>query len=143
MPAAWVVRCCKHVRTRHVYAQWYTWGGGRPTLKKCAFFGLKSCSMSDQAQNTRCGSANTSARCLKSTSTILRRWASSSWSNSTLEQARDLILMATPRFLGMANHLGPFPEASDGPEGQEQPVWAVGGQGALHGVTQLLSKLEL
>ena len=98
--------------------------------------------MSDQAQNTRCSSANTSARCLKSTSTILRRWASSSWSNSTLEQARDLILMATPRFLGMANHLGPFPEASDGPEGQEQPVRAVGGQGALHGVTQLLSELE-
>ena len=42
----------------------------------------------------------------------------------------------------MANHLEPFPEASDGPEGQEQPVWAVGGQGALHGVTQLLSELE-
>ena len=49
--------------------------------------------------------------------------------------------MATPRFLGMANHLGPFPEASDGPEGQEQPVWAVGGQGQLHGVTSLPSKL--
>ena len=29
----------------------------------------------------------------------------------------------------MSNHLGPFTEASDGPEGQEQPVWAVGGQG--------------
>ena len=72
----------------------------------------------------------------------LRRWASSSWSKSASEQARDLILMATPRFLGMANHLGPFPEASDGPEGQEQPVRAVGGQGALHGVTQLLSELE-
>ena len=98
--------------------------------------------MSDQAQNTRCSSANTPARCLKSTSTILRRWASSSWSNSVSEQATDLILMATPRFLGMANHLGPFPEASDGPEGQEQPVRAVGGQGALHGVTQLLSELE-
>ena len=42
----------------------------------------------------------------------------------------------------MANHLGPFPEASDGPEGQEQPVRAVGGQGALHGVTQLLSMLK-
>ena len=46
------------------------------------------------------------------------------------------------RFLGMANHLGPFPEASDGPEGQEQPVWTVGGQGELRGVTQLLIKLE-
>ena len=42
----------------------------------------------------------------------------------------------------MANHLGPFPEASDGPEGQEQPVQAVGGQGELRGVTQLLIKLE-
>ena len=42
----------------------------------------------------------------------------------------------------MANHLGPFPEASDGPEGQEPPVRAVGGQGELRGVTQLPSKLE-
>ena len=42
----------------------------------------------------------------------------------------------------MANHLGPFPEASDGPEGQEPPVQAVGGQGELRGVTQLPSKLE-
>ena len=42
----------------------------------------------------------------------------------------------------MANHLEPFPETSDGPEGQEQPVWAVGGQGELHGVTQLLGELE-
>ena len=42
----------------------------------------------------------------------------------------------------MENHLGPFPEASDGPEGQEPPVWAVGGQGELHGVTSFLSQLE-
>ena len=42
----------------------------------------------------------------------------------------------------MGNHLGPFSEAPDGPEGQEQPVQAVGGQGELHGVTQLPSKLE-
>ena len=48
-----------------------------------------------------------------------------------------------PRFLGMANHLGPFPEASDGPEGQEQPVRAVGGQGELQGVTRLPSILEI
>ena len=46
------------------------------------------------------------------------------------------------RFLGMANHLGPFPEASEGPEGQEQPVRAVGGQGDLRGVTRLLVMLE-
>ena len=42
----------------------------------------------------------------------------------------------------MGNHLGPFPEAPDGPEGQEQPVQAVGGQGQLWGVTWLPSKLE-
>ena len=58
----------------------------------------------------------------------LRRWWSSSWSNSASERARDLIFL-NPRFLGMANHLGPFPEASDGPGGQEQPVQTVGGQG--------------
>ena len=41
----------------------------------------------------------------------------------------------------MVNHLGPFPEASDGPEGRESPVQAVGGQGHLHGVTWLPGKL--
>ena len=41
----------------------------------------------------------------------------------------------------MANHLGPFPEASDGPQGQELPVWTVGGQGRLNGVTWLPGKL--
>ena len=39
-------------------------------------------------------------------------------------------------FLGIGNHLGPLPEASDGPEGQEPPVRAVGGQGRPRGVTQ-------
>ena len=34
----------------------------------------------------------------------------------------------------MGNHLGPFPEASDWPEGQEHAAQAVGGQGAIHGV---------
>ena len=38
-------------------------------------------------------------------------------------------IFLNPRFLGMAYHLGPFPEASDGPGGQEQPVQTVGGQG--------------
>ncbi len=42
----------------------------------------------------------------------------------------------------MGNHLGPIAEAPDGPEGQEQPVQAVGGLGELRGVTQLPSKLE-
>ena len=42
----------------------------------------------------------------------------------------------------MGNHLGPFSEAPDGPEGQEQPVQAVGGQGELRGVTCLPSLLE-
>ena len=45
-------------------------------------------------------------------------------------------------FLGMANHLRLFPEASDEPEWQEQHAWAVGGQGELRGVSQLQSKLE-
>ena len=59
-----------------------------------------------------------------------------------LQSKLETWVFLNPRFLAMANHLEPFPEASDGPEGQEQPVWAVGGQGALHGVTQLLSELE-
>ena len=42
-------------------------------------------------------------------------------------------------FWGMGNHLGPFPEASDRPEGQEQAALAVGSQRVLLGVTQLLS----
>ena len=42
----------------------------------------------------------------------------------------------------MANHLGPFSEAPDLPEGQEIPLRAVGGQGHLRGVTRLPSKLE-
>ena len=67
----------------------------------------------------------------------LRRWWSSLWSNSASEHARDLILVSNPRFWGMGNHLGLFTEASDCPEGQEQAVQAVGGQGALRGVTQL------
>ena len=43
----------------------------------------------------------------------------------------------------MGNHLGPFSEdPDDGPEGQEQPVQAVGGQGELRGVTQPTSMLD-
>ena len=42
----------------------------------------------------------------------------------------------------MANHLGQFSEDLDGPEGLEQPVQAVGGQGELQEVTLLPSKLE-
>ena len=42
----------------------------------------------------------------------------------------------------MGNHLGAFSEDPDGPEGQEQPVQAVGGQGELCEVTWLPSMLE-
>ena len=45
--------------------------------------------------------------------------------------ARHLILVSNPRFLGMANHLGPFSGAS---EGQELGVGAVGGQEGLQDV---------
>ena len=64
---------------------------------------------------------------------LRRRW-SSSWSNSASEHARDLILVSNPRFLGMANHLGPFSGASDQPEGQELGGGAVGGQEGLQDV---------
>ena len=42
--------------------------------------------------------------------------------------------MSNPRFLGMANHLGPFSGASDRPEGQELGGQAVGGQEVLQEV---------
>ena len=45
--------------------------------------------------------------------------------------SRSFILVSSPRFWVMGNHLAPFPEASDWPEGQEHAVQAVGGQGAL------------
>ena len=48
--------------------------------------------------------------------------------------ARHLILVSNPRFLGMANHLGPFSGASDQPEGQELGGGAVGGQEGLQDV---------
>ena len=34
-------------------------------------------------------------------------------SNSASKHARDLVLVSSPRFWGMRNHLEPFPEASD------------------------------
>ena len=42
-----------------------------------------------------------------------------------------MVLVATPMFWGMGNHLGPFSEASDQPEGQELGGGAVGGQEVL------------
>ena len=48
--------------------------------------------------------------------------------------ARHLILVSNPRFLGMANHLGPFSGASDRPEGQELGGRAVAGQEVLQEV---------
>ena len=43
----------------------------------------------------------------------------------------DMVLISNNRFLGMGNHLGPFSEASDQPEGQELGGGAVGGQEVL------------
>ena len=40
----------------------------------------------------------------------------------------DMVLVSSPRFLSMGNHLGPFLEASERPEGQELGGEAVGGQ---------------
>ena len=53
-----------------------------------------------------------------------------------------MVLVAKPMFWGMGNHFGPFPEASDRPEGQEQGGGAVGSQEGLKVVTQLLTMLE-
>ena len=43
-------------------------------------------------------------------------------------------LVFIPMFLGKRNHLGPFLQVLDWPEGQEQSGGAVGGQERLHGV---------
>ena len=45
-----------------------------------------------------------------------------------------MVLVAKPVFWGMGNHLGPFSEASDRPEGQELGGGAVGGQEVLQDV---------
>ena len=47
----------------------------------------------------------------------------------------DMVLVSNPRFLSMGNHLGPFSEASDRPEGQELGGGAVGGLEGLQDVT--------
>ena len=47
---------------------------------------------------------------------------------------RDMVLISNNRALGMGNHLGPFSEASDQPEGQELGGGAVGGQEVLQEV---------
>ena len=46
----------------------------------------------------------------------------------------DMVLVSSPRFLSMGNHLGPFSEASDRTEGQELGGGAVGGQEVLQEV---------
>ena len=46
-----------------------------------------------------------------------------------------MILVAKPMFWGIGNHLGPFSEDSDQPEGKELGTGAVGGQEGLQGVT--------
>ena len=45
-----------------------------------------------------------------------------------------MVLVAKPMFWGMGNHLGPFTEASNRPEGQELGGGAVGGQEELQEV---------
>ena len=45
-----------------------------------------------------------------------------------------MVLVAKPMFWGMGNHLEPFSEASDRPEGQELGGRAVGGQEGLQEV---------
>ncbi len=45
-----------------------------------------------------------------------------------------MVLLAKPMFWDMGNHLGPFSEATDRPESQEQGGWAVGGQEVLQEV---------
>ena len=45
-----------------------------------------------------------------------------------------MVLVAKPMFSGIGNHLGPFSEASDQPEGQELGGGAVGGQEGLQEV---------
>ena len=55
-------------------------------------------------------------------------------SYSASEHARDMVLLAKPMFYGMGNHLGPFSEGSDQPEGQELGGEAVGSQEGLQEV---------
>ena len=45
-----------------------------------------------------------------------------------------MVLVAKPMFWGMENHLGPFSETSDQPEGQELGAGAVGGLEGLQEV---------
>ena len=51
-----------------------------------------------------------------------------------------MVLVAKPRYWGMGNHLGPFSEVSDRPEGQEQGGGAVAGQEELQDVKFQLGK---
>ena len=46
----------------------------------------------------------------------------------------DIVLVSSPRFLSMGNHLGPFSEASDRPDGQTLGGVAVGGREVLQEV---------
>ncbi len=45
-----------------------------------------------------------------------------------------MVLVVKPMFWSMGNHLGPFSEASDRPEGQDLGGGAVGGQEQLQDV---------
>ena len=118
-------------------------GGGVAKVKKCRISWLAFVYYYDWSRGQPFVPRENTSKVDKIDIEGLGRWWSSSWSNSACERARDLIFFLNPRFLGMGNHLGPLPEASDGPEGQELPVRAVGGQGELREVTQLLCKLEI
>ena len=51
-----------------------------------------------------------------------------------LPNDRDMVLVTKPMFCDMGNHLRPFSEAPDRPEGQELGGGAVGGQEVLQEV---------
>ena len=56
---------------------------------------------------------------------------------------RDMVLISNNRFLGMGNHLGPFSEAADRPEGQELGGGAVGGQEVKNSLVRRMFVLSL
>ena len=58
-------------------------------------------------------------------------------SNFACSDARNMILVSIPMFLGMGNHMELFSEPKDCPGDPNSDVGA-GGQGPLHGVNLIL-----